>query len=38
MIPAIIHKSMRQLTASVAVLLSLACVFSGQGENPVYYA
>lgn len=33
MIPAIIHKSMRQLTASVAVLLSLACVFSCKKEK-----
>lgn len=33
MIPAIIHKSMRQLTASVAVLLSLACVFSCEKEK-----
>ena len=33
MIPTIIHKSMRQLTASVAVLLSLACVFSCKKEK-----
>lgn len=33
MIPTIIHKSMRQLTASVAVLLSLACVFSCRKEK-----
>lgn len=33
MIPAIIHKSMRQLTALVAVLLSLACVFSCKKEK-----
>lgn len=33
MIPAIIHKSMRQLTASVAVLLSLSCVFSCKKEK-----
>ena len=33
MIPAIIHKSMRQLTASVAVLLSLAFVFSCKKEK-----
>ena len=33
MIPSIIHKSMRQLTASVAVLLSLACVFSCKKEK-----
>lgn len=33
MIPAIIHKSMRQLTALAAVLLSLACVFSCKKEK-----
>lgn len=33
MIPSIIHKSMRQLTASIAVLLSLACVFSCKKEK-----
>lgn len=33
MIPTIIHKSMRQLTALVAVLLSLACVFSCKKEK-----
>lgn len=33
MIPAIIHKSMRQLTALVAVLLSLSCVFSCKKEK-----
>lgn len=33
MIPTIIHNSMRQLTASVAVLLSLACVFSCKKEK-----
>lgn len=33
MTPVIIHKSMRQLTASVAVLLSLACVFSCKKEK-----
>ena len=33
MIPAIIHKSMRQLTAFAAVLLSLACVFSCKKEK-----
>ena len=33
MITTIIHKSMRQLTASVAVLLSLACVFSCKKEK-----
>ena len=33
MIPTIIHKSMRQLTASVAVLLSLSCVFSCKKEK-----
>lgn len=33
MIPSIIHKSMRQLTALVAVLLSLACVFSCKKEK-----
>lgn len=33
MISTIIHKSMRQLTASVAVLLSLACVFSCKKEK-----
>lgn len=33
MIPTIIHKSMRQLTALAAVLLSLACVFSCKKEK-----
>lgn len=33
MIPTIIHKSMRQLTALVAVLLSLSCVFSCKKEK-----
>ena len=33
MITTIIHKSMRQLTASIAVLLSLACVFSCKKEK-----
>ena len=33
MITTIIHKSMRQLTALVAVLLSLACVFSCKKEK-----
>lgn len=33
MIPTIIHKSMRQLTALVAVLLSLACVFPARRKR-----
>ena len=33
MLPTIIHKSMRQLTALAAVLLSLACVFSCKKEK-----
>ena len=33
MIPTIIHKSMRQLTALAVVLLSLACVFSCKKEK-----
>lgn len=33
MIPTIIHRSMRQLTALAAVLLSLACVFSSKKEK-----